>query len=54
MSGHLNDAVHQLDLCATGCHYLAHGITENLASAQDHKPPTVHAPPRRPSTRARN
>ncbi|MFJ8978753.1 hypothetical protein [Streptomyces sp. NPDC102282] len=37
MSGHLNDAVHQLDLCATGCHYLAHGITEDLASAQDHR-----------------
>ncbi|MCX5410345.1 hypothetical protein [Streptomyces sp. NBC_00059] len=41
MSGHLNDAVHQLDLCATGCHYLAHGIAEDLASAQDHKPPAV-------------
>lgn len=41
MSGHLNDAVHQLDLCATGCHYLAHGIAEDLASAQDHKPPAA-------------
>ncbi|MFE9407450.1 hypothetical protein ACFYN0_01400 [Streptomyces sp. NPDC006704] len=36
MSGHLDDAVHQLDLCATGCHYLAHGITEDLATAQQH------------------
>ncbi|GAA2647521.1 hypothetical protein [Streptomyces lunalinharesii] len=36
MSGHLDDAVHQLDLCAIGCHYLAHGITEDLATAQDH------------------
>ncbi|MCZ0974348.1 hypothetical protein O1L55_30070 [Streptomyces albulus] len=34
MSGHLDDAVHQLDLCAIGCHYLAHGITEDLATAQ--------------------
>ncbi|WP_326731792.1 hypothetical protein [Streptomyces phaeochromogenes] len=41
MSGHLNDAVHQLDLCATGCHYLAHGITEDLVSAQDHEPLAV-------------
>jgi hypothetical protein len=38
MSGHLNDAVHQLDLCATGCHHLAHGITEDLVSAQNPKP----------------
>ncbi|MEV7888434.1 hypothetical protein ACWD3I_29795 [Streptomyces sp. NPDC002817] len=37
MTGHLDDAAHQLDLCATGCHYLAHGITENLASVQDRK-----------------
>nr|WSW65701.1 hypothetical protein OG461_05580 [Streptomyces sp. NBC_00995] len=41
MSGHLNDAVHQLDLCATGCRHLAHGIAEDLASAQDHKPLAV-------------
>ncbi|WP_329269055.1 hypothetical protein [Streptomyces sp. NBC_01451] len=36
MTGHLDDAAHQLDLSATGCHYLAHGITEDLASMQDH------------------
>ncbi|MFE7889311.1 hypothetical protein [Streptomyces sp. NPDC057412] len=41
MNGHLDDAVHQLDLCATGCHYLAHGITDELATAQEHKPPAV-------------
>ncbi|MFD8117915.1 hypothetical protein [Streptomyces microflavus] len=41
MSGHLNHAVHQLDLCATGCHYLAHGIAEDLTSAQDHKTAAV-------------
>ncbi|MFE4216260.1 hypothetical protein [Streptomyces sp. NPDC056844] len=41
MSGHLNDAVHQLDLCATGCHYLAHGIAEDLDSAQNHKTAAV-------------
>ncbi|MEU3977935.1 hypothetical protein [Streptomyces bacillaris] len=41
MSGHLNDAVHQLDLCATGCHYLARGIADDLASAQDHKTAAV-------------
>ncbi|MFJ9085748.1 hypothetical protein ACIRL3_25335 [Streptomyces sp. NPDC102384] len=38
MRGHLDDAVHQLDLCATGCHYLAHGITEDLATAPQHMP----------------
>ncbi|MER5440118.1 hypothetical protein [Streptomyces sp. NPDC002790] len=38
LNGHLDDAVHQLDLCAIGCHYLAHGITEDLTSAQEHKP----------------
>lgn len=37
MSGHLDDAVHQLGLCATGCHYLAHGIAEDLAAEQEHK-----------------
>ncbi|MEU9369529.1 hypothetical protein AB0D71_33615 [Streptomyces avermitilis] len=37
MTGHLDDAAHQLDLSATGCHYLAHGITEDLASVQDRK-----------------
>ncbi|MET9185153.1 hypothetical protein ABZX63_07820 [Streptomyces tendae] len=37
MNSHLDDAVHQLDLCATGCHYLAHGITEDLTAAQEHK-----------------
>jgi DNA-binding MarR family transcriptional regulator len=36
MTEHLDDAAHQLDLSATGCHYLAHGITKDLASAQDH------------------
>lgn len=40
MRGHLDDAVHQLDLCATGCHYLTHGITEDLATAPQHKPKT--------------
>lgn len=37
MAGYLGDAAHQLDLSATGCHYLAHGIAENLASVRDHK-----------------
>lgn len=41
MSEHLNKAVHQLDLCATGCRYLAHGIAEDLASARDHKTTAV-------------
>ncbi|AJC55086.1 hypothetical protein [Streptomyces sp. 769] len=41
MSGHLDDAVHQLDLCAIGCHYLAHGITEDLATAQEYKSAAV-------------
>jgi hypothetical protein len=37
MTGHLDDAAHQLDLSAIGCRYLAHGITDDLASAQDHQ-----------------
>lgn len=37
MSGHLNDAAHQLDLCATACHYLATGIREDCAGTPDHK-----------------
>ncbi|WP_187280421.1 hypothetical protein [Streptomyces sp. IB2014 016-6] len=34
MTGHLADAAHQLDLSATGCHYVATGITRDLADAQ--------------------
>ncbi|WP_107433762.1 hypothetical protein [Streptomyces niveus] len=34
MTGHLNDAAHQLDLSATGCHYVATGITSDLADTQ--------------------
>ncbi|MFD9224860.1 hypothetical protein ACFWDI_33790 [Streptomyces sp. NPDC060064] len=41
MSGHLDDAVHQLDLCAIGCRYLAHGITEDLGTGQEHKSAAV-------------
>ncbi|MET8683716.1 hypothetical protein ABZV77_05825 [Streptomyces sp. NPDC004732] len=41
MNAHLDDAVHQLDLCAIGCHYLAHGITEDLAAAQKDQPAVV-------------
>ncbi|WP_132836141.1 hypothetical protein [Streptomyces sp. BK205] len=41
MNGHLDDAVHQLDLCAIGCRYLAHGITENLAAPQEQKAAAV-------------
>ncbi|AZP23322.1 hypothetical protein EJC51_18515 [Streptomyces aquilus] len=41
MNGHLNDAVHQLDLCAIGCHYLAHGITEDLTTTHKNKPAAV-------------
>ncbi|MFD9630200.1 hypothetical protein [Streptomyces violascens] len=41
MSGHLDDAVHQLALCAIGCHCLAHGIAEDLTTAQEHKPEAV-------------
>uniref|UniRef100_A0AAU2ABZ8 Uncharacterized protein n=1 Tax=Streptomyces sp. NBC_00093 TaxID=2975649 RepID=A0AAU2ABZ8_9ACTN len=37
MAGHLGDAAHQLDLSASGCRYVAHGITENLSSVQDSK-----------------
>ncbi|WP_247201194.1 hypothetical protein [Streptomyces scabiei] len=32
MTGHLADAAHQLDLSATGCHYVATGITRDLAA----------------------
>ncbi|MDL2075718.1 hypothetical protein QNN03_04630 [Streptomyces sp. GXMU-J15] len=41
MNGHLDDAVHQLDLCAIGCRYLATGITENLASEREHESAAV-------------
>ncbi|MGQ4435318.1 MULTISPECIES: hypothetical protein [unclassified Streptomyces] len=41
MNGHLDDAVHQLDLCAIGCRYLAHGITEDLTTVQESKPAAV-------------
>lgn len=37
MAAHLHDAAHQLDLSATGCHYLARGITDKLASAPGRK-----------------
>ncbi|MFD3522223.1 hypothetical protein [Streptomyces sp. NPDC058653] len=35
MNGHLNDEAHQLDLSATGCHYVATGITSDLADTHD-------------------
>jgi hypothetical protein len=35
MTGHLADAAHQLDLSATGCHYVATGITRDLAAARE-------------------
>ncbi|MFD4718249.1 hypothetical protein ACFWOY_06480 [Streptomyces sp. NPDC058423] len=38
MTGHLADAAHQLDLCATGCHYVATGITRDLAAAREAEP----------------
>ncbi|MFF3694087.1 hypothetical protein [Streptomyces sp. NPDC002221] len=41
MNRHLSDTVHQLDLCATGCHYLARGMNEDLATAPQHKPSTI-------------
>ncbi|MFJ4322694.1 hypothetical protein ACIP3A_06200 [Streptomyces tricolor] len=39
MTGHLADAAHQLDLCATGCHYVATGITRDLAAAREQAEP---------------
>ncbi|MEV5150957.1 hypothetical protein AB0K81_03250 [Streptomyces werraensis] len=56
MTGHLADAAHQLDLCATGCHYVATGITRDLAEAQEHAKPvqrTTGAPPRPSASRTR-
>ncbi|MFJ2262223.1 hypothetical protein ACIOKD_28515 [Streptomyces sp. NPDC087844] len=35
MTGHLVDAARQLDLSATGCHYVATGITRALAATRD-------------------
>jgi DNA-binding MarR family transcriptional regulator len=35
MTGHLADAAHQLDLSGIGCHYVATGITRDLAAARD-------------------
>lgn len=34
MTGHLTDAAHQLDLCATACRYLASGITDDYATSE--------------------
>ncbi|MEU4486688.1 hypothetical protein AB0H94_17680 [Streptomyces purpurascens] len=34
MTGHLADAAHQLNLSATGCHYVATGITRDLAAVR--------------------
>ncbi|MFD7517420.1 hypothetical protein ACFV85_21760 [Streptomyces niveus] len=39
MTGHLNDAAHQLDLSATGCRYVATGITSDLADTHDQATP---------------
>ncbi|MEU9155117.1 hypothetical protein AB0D59_32300 [Streptomyces sp. NPDC048417] len=35
MTEHLADAAHQLDLSATGCHYVAAGITRDLDAARE-------------------
>ncbi|MFI9039797.1 hypothetical protein [Streptomyces sp. NPDC053726] len=35
MTGHLADAAHQLDLSATGCHYVATGIRSDLAAIRE-------------------
>ncbi|MFB7929571.1 hypothetical protein ACFC4C_10725 [Streptomyces sp. NPDC056039] len=35
MTGHLADAAHQLDLSATGCHYVATGITRDLTATRE-------------------
>ncbi|MGW1609790.1 hypothetical protein ACWCQZ_10390 [Streptomyces sp. NPDC002285] len=40
MTGHLADAAHQLDLSATACHYVATGITRDLA-ATCHETPSA-------------
>lgn len=45
MARRLGDAVRQLGLSATGCRYLAHSITENLASAQNHKAASAQQTP---------
>ncbi|WP_406149352.1 hypothetical protein [Streptomyces anulatus] len=37
MTGHLADAVRHLDLSATGCHYVATGITRDLTTAREAK-----------------
>jgi hypothetical protein len=35
----LADAAHQLDLCATGCHYTASGIARDIKNHPEHRPP---------------
>ncbi|MBT2527555.1 hypothetical protein J7E91_19530 [Streptomyces sp. ISL-99] len=35
MTGHLADAAHQLDLSATGCHYVATGVTRDLTAVRE-------------------
>ncbi|MET9956241.1 hypothetical protein ABZ135_32505 [Streptomyces sp. NPDC006339] len=41
MTGHLAYAAQQLDLSATGCHYVATGITRDLAAAQEQAKPAM-------------
>ncbi|MET9294382.1 hypothetical protein [Streptomyces sp. NPDC003077] len=44
MTEHLADTAHQLDLCATGCRYLAAGIRRDLRHAAEQRPPHTPAP----------
>ncbi|MFI9423416.1 hypothetical protein ACIG54_07595 [Streptomyces achromogenes] len=39
LSDVLADAVHQLDVCATGCHYTVSGIIRDLTRYPQHMPP---------------
>ncbi|MFE4331410.1 hypothetical protein ACFRQM_18875 [Streptomyces sp. NPDC056831] len=49
MNDHLDDAAHQLDVCATACHYLASGIERSLSPAPFGSPAPARQQPGRVS-----
>ncbi|MFF3125893.1 hypothetical protein ACFVRD_27000 [Streptomyces sp. NPDC057908] len=49
MNDHLDDAAHQLGVCATACHYLASGIERSLSPAPSGSPAPARQQPGRVS-----
>ncbi|MFI8880302.1 hypothetical protein [Streptomyces sp. NPDC055243] len=53
MTGHLTNAAHQLDLSATGCQYVATGITRDLTATREAAATAQRAAGAAPSARRR-